>query len=100
MSTKNIIILEAAHVALVAGVESVTQQAVADRLNMSRQAVAWHFKTNDDLRGAVEAFAFEANMIPIMAQAVTGKRSAAYPVTAAQLSAIAQWIGGRVNAAN
>lgn len=99
MSTKKIIVVEATRVALSGGIESVTQQTVADRLNMSRQAVAWHFKTNDDLRGAVESFAFETNMVPVMAQAVTGKRSASYPVTADQLREITQWIGGRVNAA-
>lgn len=100
MNTKELITLEGAHIALVAGVESVTQQAVADRLGISRQSVAWHYKTNDELRGAVEAFAFSVGMVPVMAQAITGKRSASYPVTAAQLSAISQWIGGRVNASN
>lgn len=73
------------------GIESVTLQSVADVLNTTRQRIGHHYSI-DTLREAVERAALAQGVIPVMAQAITGPRSARYPVTPAQLAEISQWI--------
>jgi hypothetical protein len=89
----------AVHVGLVLagrdGIESVTLQNVADVLNTTRQAIGHHYSI-DTLREAVERYAIAEGFLPVMAQAVTGPRSARYRITADQLAAVSRWIvGGR-----
>lgn len=77
------------------GIESVTLQSVADTLGVYRQAIGHHYDI-DSLREAVERAALDRQIVPVMAQAVTGPRSSRYPVTPDQLNAISVFIvGGR-----
>lgn len=79
------------------GIEAVTLQSVADRLNVSRQAIGHHY-TIDQLREAVERTGIDRGVIPVIAQAITGARAARHPVTPAQFRAVANWLEGRANA--
>ena len=92
--TKKLIVRQALQIAVEHGIDAVTIQSVADELRTSRQLVGNHFSI-DELREAVERLSFEWDhpcMLPVMAHAVTGPRSARYAVTPAQLAEISQWI--------
>lgn len=92
--TKQVIARHALPIAIEHGIEAVTIQTVADKIGESRQFVGYYFSI-DELREAVERCAFEIDhpaTLPVRAHAVTGPRSARYPVTPAQLAEISQWI--------
>ena len=80
------------------GIESVTLQTVAEALNTTRQSIGHHYSV-DTLREAVERLALAEGFAPVMAQAITGPRSARYKITADQLQAVSLWITqGRAHA--
>lgn len=100
MTTKDQIIKCGLVLAADRGIESVSHQSVADALGTYRQLVAGHFPTVEDLRAEVEAAAIVYRVIPVVAQAITGPRSARYVVTADTLQAVSKWIEGRGNVSN
>ncbi len=79
------------------GIEAVTLQTVAERLNVSRQAIGHHY-TVDQLREIVERTGIDRGVVPVMAQAITGARASRHPVTPDQFRAVANWLEGRANA--
>lgn len=92
--TKQVIAREALQIAIERGIEAVTLQSVAERLGESRQFVGYHYSI-DELRQAAEACAFaidHPSTIAVMAQAITGPRSARYFITAEQLARVTDWI--------
>lgn len=82
-------------IAVESGVESVNFQSIADRVGVTRQAVAHYFENLDDLRASIEAAAIAHNVIPVVAQAITGPRATRYPVTAATLADVSAFIMSR-----
>lgn len=93
--TKNNILLIGLQIAAESGLEAVTFQSIAERAGTYRQAVGHYFANLDELRHAVESAAFVYRVIPVIAQALTGPRSARYTVTADTLRDVSAWIMSR-----